>query len=71
MVLANVTAYAVLEIFHNFVSMQKVLFAKNCWSKYNYKKFPISSNLDFYWTLRYMSLQFCENASGSQDKKCW
>ena len=33
MVLVNVIAFAVLKILHNLVSMQKSLFANNCWSK--------------------------------------
>ena len=33
MVLVNVIAFAVLKIFHNLVSIQKSLFANNCWNK--------------------------------------
>ena len=33
MVLVNVIAFAVLKILHNLVSIQKSLFASNCWSK--------------------------------------
>ena len=33
MVLVNVIAFAVLKILHNLVSIQKSLFANNCWSK--------------------------------------
>ena len=33
MVLVNVIAFAVLKILHNLCSIQKSLFANNCWSK--------------------------------------
>ena len=47
MVLTNATAFAVLKILRNLVSMQKSLFANNCSSKHNYEKCPMWRNFLF------------------------
>ena len=48
MVLVNVTAFVDLNMLHNLVSMQKFLYANNCWSKQNYEKCPTWPKLFFY-----------------------
>ena len=45
MVLTNVIEFAVLKVLHNLVSMQKFLFADNCWSRQSYDKCPIWPNI--------------------------
>ena len=63
MVLVNVTVFVVLKILHNFVSIQKSLFANNCWSKQNYEKCAM-------WDFTFIFIELSETNNSFLKKRC-